>query len=113
MSGFVVLVQFSLFLIFGLLFWVYYEGNTFFVAAVLIFSDRVFVYFIGTEFLVGLRGIMVVVVIVVVMSILSSSLNSSVAVFVGNFFKWTVKCDRSEESYLCVLCIVIFGFGVS
>ena len=112
-SGLVVLVQFSLFLTLGLLLWAYYEGNTFFAAAVPISSDRVFAYFIGTEFPVGLRGIMVAAVIAAAMSTLSSSLNSSAAAFVGNFFKRTVKRDRSEESYLRVSRIAILGFGVS
>jgi len=110
-SGLAVLVQFCLFLVLGLLLWAYYEGNTVFASAVPLSPDRVFAYFIGTEFPVGLRGIMVAAVIAAAMSTLSSSLNSSAAALVGSFLKRSLSRGDTEETDLRDSRLAILGFG--
>ena len=110
-SGLVVLVQFGLFLGLGLLLWTYYQHDAQLAAAVPPSSDRVFAYFIGTEFPVGVRGFMVAAVIAAAMSTLSSSLNSSAAAFVGDFIRPSKEQPFSEKSYLHISRISILGFG--
>ncbi|MFL2433673.1 MAG: sodium:solute symporter family transporter [Vicinamibacterales bacterium] len=110
-SGLVVLVQFSLFLLLGLLLWAYYDGSTYFSAALPLSPDRVFAYFINTEFAVGLRGIMVAAVLAAAMSTLSSSLNSSAAAVVGNFLKRPMPHENVEERHLRVSRLAILCFG--
>lgn len=110
-SGLVVLVQFSLFLGLGLLLWAYYQNNSLLAAAVPLSSDRVFAYFIGTEFPVGVRGFMVAAVIAAAMSTLSSSLNSSAAAFVGDFFRGPGDQPCPEKNYLRVSRMAILVFG--
>ena len=110
-SGLVVLVQFSLFLGLGLLLWAYYQNNSLLAAAVPLSSDRVFAYFIGTEFPVGVRGFMVAAVIAAAMSTLSSSLNSSAAAFIGDFFRGPGHQPFPEKNYLRVSRMAILVFG--
>ena len=86
-SGLVVMVQFALFLGIGVLLWAFYQSNAMSATDVPPSPDRVFAYFIGTEFPRGIRGFMVAAVIAAAMSTLSSSLNSSAASFVDDFYR--------------------------
>ena len=110
-SGFVVLIQFSLFLLLGLLLWAYYEGTADVVTGFPSSADQVLAYFINTKFPIGLRGIMVAAVIAAAMSTLSSSLNSSAAALIGNFLKRSMKSGKTEERHLRVSRFAILGFG--
>ena len=110
-SGFVVLIQFSLFLLLGLLLWAYYEGITDVLLGFPSSADQVLAYFINTKFPIGLRGIMVAAVIAAAMSTLSSSLNSSAAALIGNFLKRSIKSVKAEERHLRVSRFAILFFG--
>ena len=110
-SGFVVLIQFSLFLLLGLLLWAYYEGITGVLSGFPSSADQVLAYFINTKFPIGLRGIMVAAVIAAAMSTLSSSLNSSAAALIGNFLKRSIKSVKAEERHLRVSRFAILFFG--
>jgi len=110
-SGFVVLIQFSLFLLLGLLLWAYYEGITDVLSGFPSSADQVLAYFINTKFPIGLRGIMVAAVIAAAMSTLSSSLNSSAAALIGSFLKRSIKSVKAEERHLRVSRFAILFFG--
>ena len=110
-SGFVVLIQFSLFLLLGLLLWAYYEGITGVLSGFPSSADQVLAYFINTKFPIGLRGIMVAAVIAAAMSTLSSSLNSSAAALIGSFLKRSIKSVKAEERHLRVSHFAILFFG--
>ena len=110
-SGFVVLIQFSLFLLLGLLLWAYYEGITDVLLGFPSSADQVLAYFINTKFPIGLRGIMVAAVIAAAMSTLSSSLNSSAAALIGNFLKRSIESVKAEERHLRVSRFAILFFG--
>jgi len=69
-SGFVVIVQFALFLLVGIGLWSFYEGRSFPV------SDEIFATFIITELPPGLSGLLIAGVFAAAMSSLSSSINS-------------------------------------
>ena len=90
-SGAFVVVQFALFLGIGVLLWAFYEaGDPEALAAVTaggaVQTDRVFPLFLMTHLPPGLRGLLLAAVIAAAMSTLSSSLNSSAASTIGDFY---------------------------
>lgn len=90
-SGAFVIVQFALFLGIGVLLWAFYEaGDPEALAAVTaggaVQADRVFPLFLMTHLPPGLRGLLLAAVISAAMSTLSSSLNSSAASTIGDFY---------------------------
>ena len=98
-------VQFALFLVIGLLLWVYYtaydpNGLTDVMAGGVVQTDRVLPMFMMTHLPVGLRGLVVAAIVVAAMSTLSSSLNSSAASTIGDFCIPLTKGARSARHYL-------------
>ena len=90
-SGAFVVVQFALFLGIGVLLWAFYAaGDPEALAAVTVGgavqADRVFPLFLMTHLPPGLRGLLLAAVIAAAMSTLSSSLNSSAASTIGDFY---------------------------
>jgi SSS family solute:Na+ symporter len=90
-SGIVVFAQFALFLVIGVLLYVYYERHApgealAFVVAGQVQADRIFPHFIATHLPKGLLGLVVAAVLAAAMSTLSSSLNSSAAAAVADFY---------------------------
>ena len=112
-SGLLVMVQFALFLGIGVLLWAFYQSNAMFATDVPPAPDRVFAYFIGTEFPRGIRGFMVAAVIAAAMSTLSSSLNSSAASFVADFCSRPTPDQISPDTggglRISRLAILVFG----
>ena len=100
-----VLAQFALFLVIGLMLWVYYTtydpGG---LAAVtvdgVVQTDRVLPMFMMTHLPTGIRGLVVAAIVAAAMSTLSSSLNSSAASTVGDFYMPLTSHARSERHYL-------------
>ena len=91
MSGVVVFAQFVLFLLIGVMLWVYYTGHA--TGAIASFmlenqvqTDRVFPAFIASHLPAGVLGLVVAAIIAAAMSTLSSSLNSSSAASVADFY---------------------------
>ncbi len=115
-SGVVVFVQFALFLAIGVMLWVYYTAHApgLLDAVVVddqIQADRVFPLFLMTHLPVGLRGLMVAAIIAAAMSTLSSSLNSSAASTVGDFYMPWAGRGRSDADYLRVARRATIGWG--
>ena len=90
-SGVVVFAQFVLFLLIGVMLWVYYTGHATgaigsFMLENQVQTDRVFPAFIASHLPVGVLGLVVAAIIAAAMSTLSSSLNSSSAASVADFY---------------------------
>ncbi len=92
LSGVFVLVQFALFLGIGLLLWTFYEtaappdALAAITASGTVQADRVFPMFLMTHLPPGLRGLVLASILAAAMSTLSSSLNSSAASTIGDFY---------------------------
>lgn len=106
-SGIVVFVQFTLFLVIGLMLWVYYTEHAPSALDAItiggrIQTDRVLPTFMMSHLPVGLKGLMVAAIVAAAMSTLSSSLNSSAASTVGDFYLPGTRGTRSDQHYLRV-----------
>ena len=106
-SGGVVFGQFVLFLLIGVMLWVYY--TTYAPGDVAAFTvdgqvqtDRILPYFIVTQFPPGMVGLVVAAIFAAAMSTLSSSLNSSSAALLGDFYMPLTRHRRSPAHYLRV-----------
>ena len=104
-SGAVVFAQFMLFLLIGSMLYVYYTGHA--TAEIAAFtvdgriqSDRIFPHFIVTHLPPGVVGLVIAAVFAAAMSTLSSSLNSSSATAVADFYM--PMRPASDEHYLRV-----------
>ncbi len=90
-SGVLVLLQFTLFLLIGVMMYVYYtahapEALSALAAGGTVPPDRVFPHFIVTELPAGVRGIMVAAILAAAMSTLSSSLSASASTTLADFY---------------------------
>ena len=106
-SGVVVFVQFTLFLAIGLMLWTYYTGYapdalTAITVGGQVQTDRVLPMFMMSHLPVGLKGLTVAAIVAAAMSTLSSSLNSSAASTIGDFYMPMTDGARSDEHYLRV-----------
>lgn len=116
-SGAVVFAQFLLFLFIGTLLFVYYtqhapaELNGLMLDGRLQ-TDRIFPQFIVTHLPPGLTGLVVAAVFAAAMSTLSSSLNSSAAAAVGDFYMPATKRARPDRHYLRVSRALTVMWGV-
>ena len=90
-SGLVVLLQFALFLVIGTMLFVFYTEvapaeTAAFTSGGVVATDRVFPHFIVNHLPVGLVGLVIAAILAAAMSTLSSSLNSSAAAAMGDFW---------------------------
>jgi Na+/proline symporter len=104
-SGAVVFAQFTLFLLIGSMLYVYYTGHaTAEMAAFTVngrtLSDRIFPHFIVSHLPPGIVGLVVAAVFAAAMSTLASSLNSSSATAVADFYM--PMRAASDDHYLRV-----------
>ena len=111
-SGFVVLVQFALFLLLGVALACFYDhilpGTEFKKL------DHVFATFIVRElpFNIGVIGLLLAAVFAAAMSTLSSSLNSSASAIVNDFYIPLRRCDPSAPHLVGVSRMFTIVFGV-
>lgn len=113
-SGVFVFVQFALFLVIGLLLYVFYTGHApGELAAVMVDgrvqTDRLLPHFIVTHLPTGLMGLVVAAILAAAMS---SSLNASAAAAVGDFYMPFTGHRRSEAHYLTVSRVLTILFGL-
>ena len=104
-SGAVVFAQFTLFLLIGSMLYVYYSGHATAEMAAFtldgrIQSDRIFPHFIVSHLPPGVVGLVIAAVFAAAMSTLASSLNSSSATSVADFYM--PMRPASDEHYLRV-----------
>ncbi len=110
MSGAIVFVQFLLFLVIGVLLSIFYAH--FPPPIPVTQSDRVFPYFIAHELPVGLVGLIVAAIFAAAMSTLSSSLNSSSAVALADFYRPLRGDHLPEAHYLRFARWATLGCGI-
>ena len=116
-SGVVVLGQFVLFLIIGVMLYVYYTSQGPDLLATLspdgqLQTDRIFPTFIVTELPSGLRGLMVAAIIAAAMSTLSSSLTASASTTLADFYLPATGGRKPAAHYLAVARRATVGWGV-
>ncbi len=101
-SGFIVLVQFAIFLILGLMLFAFYNGLP-------MRSDEILPRFILSELPVGLPGLIIAAVFAAAMSTLSSSLNSLASSTMFDLFLPRHTVEPRRELFLSRLFTVIWG----
>ncbi len=114
-SGVIVFAQFVLFLLIGVMLYVFYTGHAPAEAAGFLVngrvqSDRIFPHFIVTQLPPGVVGLVVAAIFAAAMSTLSSSLNSSSATAMADFYMPAVR--RTEAHYLKVSRWLTAGWGL-
>ncbi|MFL5341602.1 MAG: sodium:solute symporter [Gemmataceae bacterium] len=110
-SGFLVLLQFLLFLLIGVGLFVLRQQGTLEVEPDMK-NDAAFGRFIVTKLPAGLIGLLVAAVLASSMSTLSSSLNSAASAFVSDFYRPLVP-GRSEAAYLRVSRFMTAFWGIT
>lgn len=111
-SGVVVFAQFALFLLIGIMLFVYYQHFPTLPPEVAARADRIFPHFIVTEMPRGLVGLVIAAIFAAAMSTLSSSLNSSSATAMTDFYKPVFARDRDDSHYLKVSRWLTAAWGV-
>ena len=117
-SGLIVLLPFGFFLLLGIMLWVYYTNYepaalTSLVIEGQIQTDRVFPHFVTTQLPIGLHGLLIAAVVAAgIMSILSSSLNSSTASTVRDFYLPFAGEERSSQHYVQVSSWITVGWAM-
>ena len=106
-SGVVVFAQFVLFLLIGTMLYVYYTGAAAgdmaaFTLDGRLQTDRIFPHFIVTHLPTGVMGLVLAAIFAAAMSTLSSSLNSSAAATVGDFYMPLTERRHDDAHYLRV-----------
>ncbi|MGH9800167.1 MAG: sodium:solute symporter family transporter, partial [Blastocatellia bacterium] len=116
-SGALVFVQFMLFLLIGTMLYVYYTGHS--PAEIASFTlngklqtDRIFPHFIVTHLPAGIVGLVIAAIFAAAMSTLSSSLNSSAATAIGDFYMPMTGGKKSDKHYLTVSKLLTAVWGV-
>jgi SSS family solute:Na+ symporter len=110
-SGVVILAQFVLFLIIGLMLFVFYQKAAVLPPEVAAKADRVFPHFIVTQLPNGLIGLVVAAIFAAAMSTLSSSLNSLSATAVTDFYRPLFAPNKSDQHYLTVSRVMTAVWG--
>ncbi|CAN5882201.1 sodium:solute symporter [soil metagenome] len=115
-SGVVVFAQFVLFLIIGVMLFVYYTQHApdeiaAFTRDGRLQSDRIFPYFIVGHLPPGVVGLVLAAIFAAAMSTLSSSLNSSSAAVVNDFYVPATAGRRDDAHYLNVSRGLTATFG--
>lgn len=106
-SGGIVFAQFAMFLLVGTMLYVYYTGHEPSALAQLmrdgqVQTDRVFPAFVVGHLPTGVRGLVVAAMFAAAMSTLSSSLNSSAASLMADFYIPMTRGKRAPHHYLAV-----------
>ncbi len=116
-SGAMVFVQFMLFLLIGAMLYVYYTGHATgeianFMLNGKLQTDRIFPHFIVTHLPAGVVGLVIAAIFAAAMSTLSSSLNSSSATVIGDFYMPMTGGSKSDQHYLTVSRLLTAVWGV-
>ncbi len=111
-SGVVILAQFTLFLLIGVMLYVFYQKAGPLPADVAAKADRVFPHFIVTQLPHGIIGLVVAAIFSAAMSTLSGSLNSLSATAVTDFYRPLFAPNKSDHHYLNVSRLLTALWGV-
>ncbi len=109
-SGLLILLQFTLFLLVGVVLFSFYKHypppNPFARA------DQIFPTFVVTQLPRGLAGLLIAAIIAAAMANLSAAFNSLASSSVVDFYKPFVRPNAGEKHYLAVSRAVTLGWGV-
>jgi len=111
-SGVVIFFQFALFLLIGVMLFVYYHKVGGLPPEVAAKADRVFPHFIVTQLPTGMIGLVVAAIFAAAMSTLSGSLNSLSATAVTDFYRPLFAPNKSDTHYLNVSRLLTALWGV-
>lgn len=116
-SGVLIFAQFALFLLIGTMLWVFYTAHApqeaaAFIAGGGLQSDRIFPAFIVGHLPPGIVGLVLAAIFAAAMSTLSSSLNSSSAAAMNDFYIPATAHRHTDAHYLRVSRITTAGWGV-
>lgn len=116
-SGALVFFQFLLFLLIGTMLYVFYTGAAASETAAFMLdgkvqADRIFPHFIVTHLPAGIVGLVIAAIFAAAMSTLSSSLNSSSATAIADFYMPLTKYARGDDHYLFVSRMLTIVWGV-
>jgi SSS family transporter len=111
LSGFIVMLQFAVFLLLGLGLLVFYRTVAGPAGAQAVPGDRLFAWFIVNYMPVGLLGLTLAAVFAAAMSTLSSSLNSSAAAFINDLYLPLARgtVEQREQVRASRIATVLFG----
>src|SRR3989441_49717 len=109
-SGFVVLFQFALFLLIGIMLFAYYKAYP--LATPLASNDEIFPTFIVTRLPHGVSGLVIAAIFAAAMSNLSGSLNSLSSTTVLDLYKPLVNPGASDEHLLQVSRGLTAAWGI-
>jgi solute:Na+ symporter, SSS family len=109
-SGFVVLLQFMLFLTIGIMLFAYYKFYP--IETSLASTDEIFPAFIVHRLPHGIAGLVIAAIFAAAMSNLSGSLNSLASTTVLDFYKPLAGSDKSDETLLKLSRWLTAGWGV-
>lgn len=109
-SGVVVILQFLLFLVIGVMLFAYYEH--FPLTQELEEINRIFPIFIVEEMPPGVSGLIIAAIFAAAMSTLSSSLNSLSSSSMNDYYRSFIKTDGSDSHYLKASRIATLAWGV-
>jgi SSS family transporter len=112
-SGVVIFAQFALFLLIGVMLFVFYQKAAVLPPEVAARADRVFPHFIVTQLPNGLIGLVVAAIFAAAMSTLSGSLNSLSATAVTDFYRPLLAPNKSDAHYLNVSRLFTAIWGVA
>jgi len=105
-SGVIVFVQFLMFLMIGVMLFVYYGQHATLPAEIT--PDRVFSHFISTELMTGVKGLVIAAMLAAAMS---SSLNALASTALADFYQPLFAPNRSETHYLRVSHVLTAVWG--
>lgn len=110
LSGGIVILQFWLFLIIGVMLYVFYRR--FPLQEELGQVNRIFPLFIVQEMPSGVSGLIIAAIFAAAMSTLSSSLNSLSSSFINDFYRARIHPGATERHYLSASRLLTLAWGV-
>ena len=108
-SGLVILFQFALFLVVGVVLYAFYRHHA--PATPFTRPDRVYPTFVVTELPMGLAGLVTSAIIAAAMANLSAALNSLASSSIMDFYKPFFRRDASEDHYLRISRLATLVWG--
>ncbi|HEY2932818.1 MAG TPA: sodium:solute symporter [Acidobacteriota bacterium] len=109
-SGVVVFVQFLLFLLIGVMLYLFYQTHSL-PPGYALTPDRIFPHFIVSQLPPGVVGLVIAAIFAAAMSTLSSSLNSSASTSVVDFYR-PLHSAQSERHYLNISRALTIMWGL-
>ncbi|MCK5683409.1 sodium/solute symporter [bacterium] len=115
LSAALIFPVFFLFLLIGLMLYVYYQSNPFALSPIVdgkFKADYLFPIFIISKLPIGIKGLLISSIFAAAMSSIDSALSAISSIYVMNIHKEVYKPGESEEYYINFSKKIIFIFGI-